>query len=210
MRYLSSCCAPSWGFGGCHCLGGRPVRIAERDCEAKGRQSRAKQRRCPHCQPRRRRHAATNGSKTEASSGSGASRGGHQLRRTPLPPAEQRRQINSLLVQFGQAADAAAKSARTPRKWLVAYEHVQRFDSAGYFYEQVAALQPGPQATQQAADAYFQAYSFASHGPNGSKLLGGKARALVHAKCWLSSQTIWMPKPTSAWPTCRPITRCRA
>ena len=90
--------------------------------------------------------------------------------------AEQRQQLNSLLAQFGKATDAK-KKVLAATQVARSYENVQRFDSAGYFYEQVAALQPGPQATQQAADAYYQAYSFAATDER-QKLLGGKARDL--------------------------------
>ena len=119
--------------------------------------------------------SATNGSKTEASSGPRPAETGTAAPHTAAT-REQRQQLNSLLAQFGQATDAAAK-ARAATQVARAYQNVQRFDSAGYFYEQVATLQPGPQATQQAADAYFQAYSFASSTER-QQLLGGKAREL--------------------------------
>lgn len=120
--------------------------------------------------------SATNGSKTEASSGPRpAETGTAAAPHTAATPA-QRQQLSSLLAQFGQAKDAALKM-KVATQLARGYENVQRFDSAGYFYEQVASLQPGPQATQQAADAYYQAFSFAASAER-RELLGGKAREL--------------------------------
>jgi cytochrome c-type biogenesis protein CcmH/NrfG len=54
---------------------------------------------------------------------------------------------------------------------------VQRFDSAGYYLATVAQAKPSEKAWQQAADAYFQAYSFASSEER-KKMLGTRAREL--------------------------------
>ncbi len=127
---------------------------------------------------------ATNGSKADASSGPVSAEVG------PVTPsagptaaaphttatATQRQELSRLLAQFaggGTPVQRAATATLLARR----YENVQRFDSAGYYYEQVAATQPGPQALEQAADAYFQAFSFASSDER-IKLLGGKARDL--------------------------------
>ncbi len=127
---------------------------------------------------------ATNGSKADASSGPVSAEAGPST--APEGPtaaaphtaatAAQRQELNRLLTQFASAT-VPAKRAETATLLARRYENVQRFDSAGYFYEQVAAAQPGPQALQQAADAYFQAFSFAASDER-IKLLGGKAREL--------------------------------
>ncbi|MFD1469056.1 tetratricopeptide repeat protein [Hymenobacter caeli] len=127
---------------------------------------------------------ATNGSKADASSGPVSAEVGPATSpagptaaapHTTATPA-QRQELNSLLKQLA-AAGTPAKQAAAATLLARRYENVQRFDSAGYYYEQVAAAQPGPQALQQAADAYFQAFSFASSDAR-IKLLGGKAREL--------------------------------
>lgn len=127
---------------------------------------------------------ATNGSKADASSGPVSAEAGPTT--APEGPTAaaphtaatsvQRQELNRLLGQFTKAGTSAQK-AEAATLLARRYENVQRFDSAGYYYEQVAAAQPGPQALQQAADAYFQAFSFASSDER-IKLLGGKARDL--------------------------------
>ncbi|AWM34579.1 hypothetical protein DDQ68_18405 [Hymenobacter nivis] len=127
---------------------------------------------------------ATNGSKADASSGPVSAEAGPTT--SPEGPTAaaphtaatpvQRQELNRLLGQFTKAGTSAQK-AEAATLLARRYENVQRFDSAGYYYEQVAAAQPGPQALQQAADAYFQAFSFASSDER-IKLLGGKARDL--------------------------------
>jgi tetratricopeptide (TPR) repeat protein len=83
--------------------------------------------------------------------------------------------LDELLAQY-QAAPAAQK-AEVAKKLAAGYNTVQRFDSAGYYLATVAQAQPGEKAWQQAADAYFEAYSFASSEER-KKMLGGKAREL--------------------------------
>ena len=127
---------------------------------------------------------ATNGSKADASSGPVSAEAGpvtHPGSPTAAAPhttatSAQRQELNQLLAQF-TSASSPVKRAETATLLARRYENVQRFDSAGYYYEQVAAAQPGPQVLQQAADAYFQAFSFASSDER-IKLLGGKAREL--------------------------------
>ncbi|OGX90500.1 tetratricopeptide repeat protein [Hymenobacter coccineus] len=127
---------------------------------------------------------ATNGSKADASSGPVSAEAGPTT--SPEGPTsaaphttaskEQRQELDRLVGQFAKAGTPAQK-AEAATLLARRYENVQRFDSAGYYYEQLAAAQPGPQALQQAADAYFQAFSFASSDER-IKLLGGKARDL--------------------------------
>ena len=123
---------------------------------------------------------ATNGAKTEASSGpvpaTATDNNGPNAAPHTTTTTEQRQQLNSLLAQFA-AAPNAAKRSEVALNLARRYETVQRFDSAGYYYEEVAKVQPGIQASQRAADAYFQAFSFAATDER-VKMLGGKAREL--------------------------------
>ena len=127
---------------------------------------------------------ATNGSKTDASSGprpaetatigpneAGATAAAPHTQATPT----QRQALDELLAQY-QTAPAAQRS-ELATKLANSYNTVQRFDSAGYYLATVAQAKPGEKAWQQAADAYFQAYSFASSEER-KKMLGGKAREL--------------------------------
>jgi len=57
------------------------------------------------------------------------------------------------------------------------YTEISKFDSAGYYYEQAAAVRPGEKIYQQAADQYFEAFSFAANEER-AKELGAKARGL--------------------------------
>ncbi len=125
--------------------------------------------------------AATNGSKTEASSGvvpaTATENNGPNAKapHTTTSPA-QRQELTRLLAEFKAAPTAAAK-ATVATTLARRYNGVERFDSAGYYLEQVAQARPSAQNWQQAADAYFQAFSFASSDER-VKLLGGKAREL--------------------------------
>jgi len=122
--------------------------------------------------------AATNGDKTDASSGprpaetgtvaddhaghdhaegeSGANTAPHTQ-----ATADQRRGLSQLLAQYRAASGGAA---RRPLEAALAksYTAVQRFDSAGYYLAAIAMAQPGAQAWQQAAEAYLQAAKFAT------------------------------------------------
>ena len=120
--------------------------------------------------------AATNGAKADASSGPVSAEAEAAAAPHTAATAEQRQQITTLLAEYGKATDATRQIALATQLART-YENVQRFDSAGYYYEQIAERKPGPQATQQAADAYFQAYSFAATTER-QQLLGGKAREL--------------------------------
>ncbi|MGI4875127.1 MAG: tetratricopeptide repeat protein [Janthinobacterium lividum] len=90
--------------------------------------------------------------------------------------AEHRRELNSLLAKYNAITDPAGR--RSAATTLAArYTTAQRYDSAGYYLATVATGQPSEKAWQQAADAYFQAYSFASSTER-KKMLGGKAMEL--------------------------------
>ena len=124
---------------------------------------------------------ATNGSKTEASSGpvpaTATDNNGPNAAapHTTTSPA-QRQELTRLLAEYEAAPNAAAK-ATAATTLARRYNSVERFDSAGYYLEQVALAKPTAQNWQQAADAYFQAFSFAASDER-VKLLGGKAREL--------------------------------
>ncbi|MCI1190064.1 tetratricopeptide repeat protein [Hymenobacter sp. DH14] len=124
---------------------------------------------------------ATNGSKTEASSGpvpaTATDNNGPNAAapHTTTSPA-QRQELTRLLAEYKAAPNAAAK-ATVATTLARRYNSVERFDSAGYYLEQVALSKPSAQNWQQAADAYFQAFSFAATDER-VKLLGGKAREL--------------------------------
>ena len=124
---------------------------------------------------------ATNGSKTEASSGpvpaTATENNGPNAAapHTTTSPA-QRQELTRLLAEYEAAPNATAK-ATVATTLARRYNNVERFDSAGYYLEQVALAKPSAQNWQQAADAYFQAFSFAATDER-VKLLGGKAREL--------------------------------
>ena len=129
---------------------------------------------------------ATNGSKTEASSGpvpatATDNNGPGAAGATAAAPhtsatAPQRQELTRLLAEYAAAPNAVAK-ATVAANLARRYNSVERFDSAGYYLEQVALARPSAQNWQQAADAYFQAFSFAASDER-VKLLGGKAREL--------------------------------
>jgi len=137
---------------------------------------------------------ATNGSKAEASSGpvpasatdnnGGHSEGegdGHDHSAEAAAPhttatTAQRQELSGLLKQYAAAQGVEARN-QAATALARRYEAVQRFDSAGYFLEQVAISKPSAKAWQQAGDAYFQAFSFAS-AEERVKMLGSKAREL--------------------------------
>lgn len=128
---------------------------------------------------------ATNGSKTEASSGprpaeTGTVAGEASSAVAPSAPhtqatAAQRQEINTLLAQYRTAPAASRRQVATTL--AARYATVQRFDSAGYYLAGLAAEKPSEKAWQQAADAYFQAYSFAASADR-KKMLGDRAREL--------------------------------
>jgi len=126
---------------------------------------------------------ATNGSKADASSGprpaetgtlageAGPSAAAPHTQAT----AAQRQDLNTLLAQYHTATATDRRQVATTL--AARYATVQRLDSAGYYLATVATAQPSEKAWQQAADAYFQAYSFAASAER-KKMLGDKAREL--------------------------------
>lgn len=121
----------------------------------------------------------TNGSKAIASSGDQP-----QTAMGPPTPEQphmsvapaQRREINALLAQYTSQQDPVAK-LRVASDLAAKYKAVEKFDSAGYYLEQVATVRPGEQAWKRAADAYFEAFSFAATEER-QKLLGAKCQEL--------------------------------
>ncbi len=89
-------------------------------------------------------------------------------------PAQQK-ELAQLRTKYA-AADAAAKT-RLAGDLAEKYAAVNKFDSAGYYYEQVAVARPGEQAWKRAADQYFEAFSFAANEER-AKQLSAKAREL--------------------------------
>jgi len=126
---------------------------------------------------------ATNGSKADASSGprpaetgtvAGAGASAAAAPHTQATAA-QRQELNTLLAQH-RAAPASGRN-QVATTLAARYATVQRFDSAGYYLAGVATAKPSEKAWQQAADAYFQAYSFAASAER-KKMLGDRAREL--------------------------------
>ncbi|GGF15831.1 hypothetical protein GCM10011383_28930 [Hymenobacter cavernae] len=120
----------------------------------------------------------TNGSKAVASSGDQPTM---PAGATPEQPhmaigASQRQELNRLLGKYNAENDQTAK-LRLATDLAVKYKAVEKFDSAGYYYEQVAQARPGEQAWKRAADEYFEAFSFAATEER-AKLLSTKAREL--------------------------------
>jgi tetratricopeptide (TPR) repeat protein len=89
---------------------------------------------------------------------------------------QQLRELSALRTKYLQEKDGAAKLKLT-QELAAKYAEVAKFDSAGYYYEQVAAVRPGEKIYQKAADQYFEAFSFAAT-PERSQELGAKARGL--------------------------------
>jgi tetratricopeptide (TPR) repeat protein len=126
---------------------------------------------------------ATNGSKADASSGPRPAEtgtvAGEEGPAANVPhtqaTAAQRQELNTLLGQY--QAGTAASRRQVATTLAARYATVQRFDSAGYYLTTVATAQPSEKAWQEAADAYFQAYSFAASAER-KKMLGDKAREL--------------------------------
>lgn len=93
-------------------------------------------------------------------------------------PAAQRNEINGLLAKYKatNSADLTGR-LRLAQELAAKYKAVEKFDSAGYYFEQVALARPGEQAWKRAADEYFEAYSFAATEER-QKLLGAKCQEL--------------------------------
>jgi cytochrome c-type biogenesis protein CcmH/NrfG len=89
---------------------------------------------------------------------------------------EDLKKLGALRQAYNQEKDPANR-AKLASELAAQYQTVSKHDSAGYFYEQVAAVRPGEKSYQKAADQYFEAFSFAST-EDRSKALGAKARLL--------------------------------
>ncbi|GAB2789752.1 tetratricopeptide (TPR) repeat protein [Hymenobacter luteus] len=120
---------------------------------------------------------ATNGSKAVASSGQQPTTVGPEQPHMTVAPA-QRSEINGLLTKY-KAINSADLTGRLQLAQQLAakYKAIEKFDSAGYYFEQVALARPGEQAWKRAADEYFEAYSFAATEER-QKLLGAKCQEL--------------------------------
>jgi tetratricopeptide (TPR) repeat protein len=88
----------------------------------------------------------------------------------------QRSEISSLTAKYTAEKDPIAK-LRVAADLATKYKAVEKFDSAGYFLEQLALARPGEQTWQRAADAYFEAFSFAAT-QDRQKALGAKCQEL--------------------------------
>ena len=91
-------------------------------------------------------------------------------------PAAQRREISTLVAKYAAEPETGAKLSLA-RKLAEKYKAVERFDSAGYYLEQIAQVRPGEQTWKRAADEYYEAFSFATTEER-QKLLGGKSQEL--------------------------------
>lgn len=91
-------------------------------------------------------------------------------------PSAQRREIGTLVAKYTAETNLGPK-LRMARELADKYKAVERFDSAGYYLEQIALVRPGEQTFQRAADQYYEAYSFATTEAR-QKLLGAKCREL--------------------------------
>jgi len=92
--------------------------------------------------------------------------GSHEPGATPEQPHRviapaQRQEIDALVAKYSAEKDPIAK-LRVASDLAGKYRAVEKFDSAGYYLEQLAQARPGEQAWKRAADAYFEAFSFAA------------------------------------------------
>lgn len=71
----------------------------------------------------------------------------------------------TLAGQTGAPARATAAASLAAR-----FAQVQVYDSAGYYYEEAARIQPGPRYQKAAADQYFEAFGFAATPQRGQQL----------------------------------------
>jgi len=101
-------------------------------------------------------HAGHNHAEGEHDAGAGSASAPHTQ-----ATADQRRELNGLLAQYRAASGSAA---RRPLEAALAksYTAVQRYDSAGYYLTAIATAQPAAQAWQQAAESYLLAAKFAN------------------------------------------------
>jgi len=86
--------------------------------------------------------------------------------------------LKSLLADYREAG-ADANKVKLAEQIAAQYTAIAKFDSAGYYYEQVAAARPGEKNYQKAADQYFEAFSFAATEER-TKELSQKAQGLYN------------------------------
>jgi tetratricopeptide (TPR) repeat protein len=84
--------------------------------------------------------------------------------------------LKALLGDYRKTAEGPER-LKLAEEIAVQYAAVSKYDSAGYYYEQVATARPGEKMYQKAADQYFEAFSFAATEER-TKALGAKARGL--------------------------------
>jgi tetratricopeptide (TPR) repeat protein len=84
--------------------------------------------------------------------------------------------LKSLLADYRREGDGPNR-IKLAEQIAAQYTAVAKYDSAGYYYEQVAAARPGEKTYQKAADQYFEAFSFAAN-EDRTKALGAKAQDL--------------------------------
>jgi cytochrome c-type biogenesis protein CcmH/NrfG len=89
---------------------------------------------------------------------------------------EQLNELSALRKQYLLEKNEATK-LKLAQDLAAKYTETAKYDSAGYYYEQVAAVRPGEKIYQKAADQYFEAFSFAATQER-AKELGAKARSL--------------------------------
>ncbi|MGY2133753.1 tetratricopeptide repeat protein [Hymenobacter sp. HD11105] len=123
---------------------------------------------------------ATSGSKALASSGE-QEQTADPMAGTPEQPhqqatPEQSREIKQLAARYSKERDPQAR-LRVASDLAAKYKAIAKFDSAGYYYEQVAVARPGEQAWKRAADEYFEAFGFAATEER-AKTLSAKTREL--------------------------------
>ena len=107
--------------------------------------------------------------------------GSHEPGATPEQPhlamtPVQRQEIDALTAKYSAEKDPIAK-LRLASDLAIQYKAVEKFDSAGYYLEKLAQARPGEQAWKRAADAYFQAFSFAT-APERQRQLAAKCQEL--------------------------------
>ncbi|RNI32619.1 hypothetical protein EFA69_04685 [Rufibacter immobilis] len=132
---------------------------------------------------------AANGTASSAAPDHDPNHEGHEdhATETPAPAAgageahmtatpAQLKEIAELRAKFNREASGQAKS-KVAEELAQKYTAIAKHDSAGYFYEQVAAVRPGEKTFQRAADQYFEAFTFAATQER-SQLLGKKAQNL--------------------------------
>ncbi|TXK37258.1 tetratricopeptide repeat protein [Pontibacter qinzhouensis] len=89
---------------------------------------------------------------------------------------EQLLELSTVRARYNKATDDQTRS-RVAGDLAAAYATVHKYDSAGFYYEQVAMARPGEKSYKQAGDSYFDAFTYAPSQGRASEL-GAKARAM--------------------------------